>query len=185
MTPTRCILHRSAAHVGSDVPIRGAAALGGVRFYPAVRPEREEIAVTMTMRFGLLADYAAVGAAGKLTIVHTFDQFRGTPQPVGAVIAAGYIVARVEGSIADAGVYELTVLINDDDETPLESRMKLEGVELGVTGPGLPLCAQFVLPLAGLAMPPVGSYCFVFRMAEQEVGRIPFHVMEPHQAPKA
>jgi hypothetical protein len=133
--------------------------------------------MTIVMRYGLLADYATVGAGKKLTIVHTFEHFRPPPERIGQPIAMGFLVARIEGSIVDAGNHVLRIKVHDGDENPLPMEIVLEEFALGITGPGLPLAAQLLLPLGPVPMPEIGEYEFVLTADGQEVGRVPFHVL--------
>ena len=133
--------------------------------------------MTIAMRYGLLADYATVGAGQKLTIVHTFEHFTPQPDRIGQPIAMGFLVARIEGSIADAGNHTFRIRIHDGDENALAAEVLLEDFALGVTGPGSPLANTLLLPLGPVPMPPIGEYNFVLSVDEHEVGRVPFHVL--------
>lgn len=141
--------------------------------------------MAMILRFGLLADYATVGAGGKATIVHTFDQLRPTPEKIGQPIPPCFLVARIEGSIADAGSHTLRIRLHDSDENVLPVEIVLEEFTLGITGPGLPLARQIIVPMEGIPMPQLGDYEFVFNVDEVEIGRVPFYVVPAIPAAEA
>ena len=124
----------------------------------------------MTLQFGLLAEYATVGSGNRLIIVHTFDKLLPTPDKIGQPIGFGVIVMRVQGSLTDAGAHHMSIILADEDENPMGVELAGDGFELGVTGPGLPLASQLILPLAPILMPVVGEYKFVVRVGDEPEG---------------
>ncbi len=135
--------------------------------------------MAIEMRFGLLADYAAPGNRGKLTIVHVFNRFSPRPDSIGSPIGGGVLVAYLECSLADGTDHTLTIRILTADEDPLDAQIQIEGLQLASTGPGLPLSAQILLPIGQLPMPDYGDYAFDIVVDGTSVGRIPFYVQAP------
>lgn len=125
------------------------------------------------MRFGLLADYAAPGQGNKLVIIHTFDRFAAAPDRVGKPMGAGFLVARLECSIADGSAHRLVIRLLDDDEVQSPPEIEIEEIVFGSAGAGLPLVAQLVIPLGGIPVPAPGDYKFVVHVDGIVAGDIP------------
>ena len=135
--------------------------------------------MALVLRFGLLADYATVGAGGKLTIVHVFEKVFFIPE---LPTLAGVLVVRLEGSIVDAGPHDVMFELRDFDEVPVpESRGVVPKQHLTPIGPGLPFILQLIVAL-GLKVPPPGDYKFVVVVGDTVVGEVPLFVVAPDVA---
>ena len=132
----------------------------------------------ITLRYGLLADFAASGGLGKLTIVHVFDHLIAIPERFGLPLGGGVLVLRLEGSVADAGPNNLRIELRDADERTLpDSTLRLENQFLTPAGPGLPFSAQLIYSLAPLLTPTPGDYHFTVLVSDKPLGTIPLYVV--------
>lgn len=133
--------------------------------------------MSVSMRFGLLADYAAPGQSNKLVIIHTFDRFVASPDRIGNPMGTGFLVTRLECSIADGSAHRLAIRLLDDDEVQSPPEIEIEEIVFGSSGAGLPLVAQLVIPLAPIPVPAPGDYKFVVLVDGKAAGDIPLRVV--------
>lgn len=133
----------------------------------------------LKLRIGLMADFAAAGQRGKLTIVHVFNRFNPPRDKIGTPIGGGVLVVYLEGSLADGAQHSMTVKIRTADEEHLATEIQIEELPLAANGPGLPLSAQVLIGLAGIPMPDYGDYSFEVFADGESIGTIPFYVLPP------
>ena len=139
----------------------------------------------MELRYGHLCDYAALGAAGKLTLVGLFDQLFSTKtdEPIG--IPMSYLVFKLECSIAEGSHHAIRVRLKDaDEETLMESNGTPMEWDLGtqpfkLSGPGRPLSRINLVGLQGLSVPGHGDYFFEVIVDGQPLAHVPFFVTAP------
>ena len=133
----------------------------------------------IALSFGHLCDYATLDANGKLLIIGiwdvVFDQMKARPIP----LPSGFIVARLECSIADGSEHLVELAMVDEDEGNILDPAPIGRVPFSPTVPGRPLQAQFMIQTAGLKVPELGDYAIEIRAGGQRVGLIPFSVVEP------
>ncbi|HEX9563893.1 MAG TPA: hypothetical protein VF981_07975 [Gemmatimonadaceae bacterium] len=141
--------------------------------------------MSVQMTFGLLADYAATGQRGKLTIVHVFNRFNPPPERIGQPIGSGMLVACIEGGFADLGDHRLLIRLRNADEELLPLVIEVEGFTLNSAGPDVPPTMNILIQLAPIPMPPLGDYRFELSVDDAHVGFIPFYVLPPRNQPRA
>lgn len=112
----------------------------------------------LDLRIGVLADYAAFGQRGKLTIVHIFNQYTTTPEGVGNPVGIGILVARIEGSLIDGTDHRLTIRLVNADEDPQGPVIEIDPLTLAPSGPGLPLSAALLIDISKYPMPEPGAW---------------------------
>ena len=98
----------------------------------------------MELRFAHLADYAAADAAGKLTIVGTFDivwdQLKTRPIP----FPPCYLVASFAANLAEGTEHDLEIALVDADEKPVMDRIQGK-LQFRPFGPGYPLRSNLLI----------------------------------------
>ena len=133
----------------------------------------------MELKFAHLSDYAAVDAAGKLTIVGQFgvvyDQLKLRPIP----FPPFYIVAVFHAHVTEGTDHQIRIhLVNSDGGTvlpPFEGKLKFAPL-----GKGKPLHANLIVGFGpGLTVPDLGDYEFRFLIDNRDVGELSVSVVEP------
>lgn len=136
----------------------------------------------MRLVYGHLADYAAVGANGKPTLVGVFGvAFAPHPADAAARIALPrcFLVAALEASTAEGSDHDIEFRFVDADGEPTMPPIQAR-VRFSSGGPGRPLAVTFILELLAASVPSHGDYEFRIRASGQDVGAgIPLTVLEP------
>jgi hypothetical protein len=134
----------------------------------------------MELRFAHIADYAAIGIDGKLTLVGAFDIIWDVPGTRPIAFPPFSLVVGFEASIAEGPEHELHItLTNDDEET---GSLAVEGLlQFRPHGPGHPARANALLSFGpgAVAVPELGDYHFVFAINGKRVGSLRVSVLAP------
>jgi hypothetical protein len=137
-----------------------------------------EIDDPVKLQYAHLADYAANGAGGKLTIVHVFEIVYGKAEDGPVQIPPCYLVAAFTASLSEGSEHQVSITLVDADEKPLDYAMEAQ-LPFVPMGPGYPLRAKMVIGFGAgaLSVPSYGDYAFTFRVNGTEIGRLPFAVI--------
>lgn len=133
--------------------------------------------MALKLRFGILCDYATVGANGKAIAVHIFENLRLRASQTGMMLTPFYLVAQIECRIADGSRHAIDLQLIDEDGREL-AVWPFPEVEYRSQGAGLPLVARYMMQIGNMPAPGPGTYEFAFReKGGAEAGRVSFHVV--------
>ena len=126
--------------------------------------------------YGLLADYATLGASNKMTAVgiftHVFPLFTGPAQ-----IPACYLAVSLKASSLTDSAHPLEIDFVDGDGDPVPDTPVLRvTADFMAPAPGYPLHAYFCAPVPAFVVPGAGDYSFEIRDHGEWVGNIPLVV---------
>lgn len=138
----------------------------------------------MRLVYGHLADYAAIGANGKPTLVGIFGA--AYPPPPGTpdaqlALPRCFFAAALEASTAEGSDHIVEFRLLDADGRDVMPLLQAP-VRFAGGGPGRPLAATFILELLGASVPGYGDYEFRVRAGGQDLGAVPLTVLEPPPA---
>ena len=130
---------------------------------------------TVWLKYAHLADYAAPGHLGKLTLVGIFDRIYGQRHQGAIPFPQFFLVAVFEASLVEGSDHRIAVKIVTADEHPT-------GFEVGgtlrfaTTGEGQPLSAVLLLGFGPgvVSVPELGDYSFVFEIDGRRLGGLSF-----------
>ncbi len=131
--------------------------------------------MAIEMRYGILCDYATMGANGKPIAIHIFDHFRVAAE-TDIVLPHFTLLARFECSLADGGSHVIDGEIVDEDFVRVAA-WSFPDQTFVTQGPGLPLIRSVTLNVSGLRVGRVGAYEMIFRCRSTIVGRVHFRVL--------
>jgi hypothetical protein len=133
----------------------------------------------MNLKFGVLADYAGQGAAGKTILVGIFDTVYNTQNASSLALPPFYLFAQVEGHVTEGTEHKVIVHITTGDgrDLPVPVRVELP-FKLSPRGPGRELQGNLIIALQGMPLPGNGSYEFSILMDGRHVGSVPLYVAE-------
>lgn len=133
------------------------------------------------LAFAHLADYAAPGAGGKITVVGIFNTIEDRAKVVPIVFPQCYLVAEIRARLANGSDHRLTIDLVDADGKQ-EMVFFDQQIRLATSGPGSPLAAQIILQFGPGSMPLVvqrrGEYQVRFSVESNPIGEIPVYVRE-------
>src|SRR5215212_5542479 len=129
-----------------------------------------------TIVYGLLADYATLGASNKMTVVgvftHVFPLFTGPAQ-----IPPCYLAVSLKASSLTDPAHPLEIDFVDGDGDPVPDTPVLRVTANFIApAPGYPLHACFCAPAPAFVVPGAGDYSFEVRDHGEWVGNIPLVV---------
>jgi hypothetical protein len=137
----------------------------------------------MNLKFGVLADYAGIGAANKAILVGIFDTVFNTQNAPNISLPPFYLFAQIEAHVTEGTEHKVTVHITTGDggELPVPVRVELP-FKLVPRGPGRELQGNLIIALQGMPLPGENSsYEFNILMGGNRIGSVPFYVSEgPH-----
>lgn len=138
----------------------------------------------MRLVYGHLADYAAVGANGKPTLVGIFGVAYPPPPatPDGRIaLPRCFFTAALEASTAEGSDHIVEFRFLDADGRDVMPTLQAH-IRFAGGGPGRPLSATLILELLGATVPSYGDYEFRIRVVGQDLGVVPLTVLEPPPA---
>ncbi|TMC60886.1 MAG: hypothetical protein E6J26_00710 [Chloroflexi bacterium] len=134
----------------------------------------------MRLSLALLADYANVSREGKLNIMGIFGQIQAFQFP--AVHAQMHLVLSLEATAFDTGTHEFNIAFIDEDGHEL---LAMTGVvQFPESRAGESVAANQILALNGMVFAKAGTYEFVIRTKDEELGRVPLRVSALSVAPR-
>jgi Family of unknown function (DUF6941) len=137
----------------------------------------------MRLRLGLLADYAAVGQSGKLTVVHMFGVVGfppNTPRPI--TLPVFYLVVVFEADVWEGTEHNLTIgFLDEDGKVVVQPRTM--ALKFRPTFPGRPLEASLILQCPGIQVAEPKDYVFTLDVDGKPVDRVPVYVREQAAQP--
>lgn len=134
----------------------------------------------MELRFAHVADYAAIGIDGKLTLVGAFDIIWDNSGARPIAFPPFSLIVGFEASIAEGPEHRLGITLANDDE--VADSLAVEGVlHFRPHGPGHPARAHALLSFGpgAIAVPELGDYHFVFTIDGKRVGSHRVTVLAP------
>lgn len=135
----------------------------------------------MRLDFGFLADYAAPGNNGKLTIIGIFDIVYDQQGKGKVPLPLCYLVLKFSASIVEGSEHKLRIRLSDadgkDQIKPLEVNLAFQP-----QGPGRPMASHFVMALAGLTVPSQGEYNFAVFVDGGHIADVPLYVVPRREA---
>lgn len=127
----------------------------------------------MELRFAHIADFASVDASGKLTIVGAFDIVwdRAGVRPI--PFPPFYLVAAVEGSIAEGADHDIEICMVDDDEQTQGGVIK-GNLQLRSQGAGHLARGHLLIGFGPglISVPDLGDYYFQFKVDGVKLGQV-------------
>ena len=129
----------------------------------------------MELRFGLLADYAGEGRAGKLLMVGVFDTVYNQQGTNPVQIPPCYLVAAIDAHVTEGSEHRLDVHLTNEDGGAVIPPTAMP-IKFASQGPGRPLRANVVLGMFGLMVPSEGTYAFNLLIQGRHLGDVPLYV---------
>jgi hypothetical protein len=134
----------------------------------------------MEIEFAFLCDYAQ--QESKLNAIGIgWDTIMAPELPVRHTIMT--FVARLRGSMAEAGVKDVTIRIIDADGQDVIPPV-LQQMQFNVQSPALFGFLNVVVQLGGLEFQRYGAYAIHLLLAGNELSRVAFQVLQPPAAPQ-
>ena len=135
--------------------------------------------MAVTLKYGILCDYAAIGARGKAIAMHIFEHFRRPSANQDDPLPAFAVLAKLECSIVDGDKHTFTIKVIDEDARE-HATLELPPHPFAAQGPGMPMMGQMIINISGVRLP-FGAYEIVICEGSTKVGRIGFRVLPVHQ----
>jgi len=140
----------------------------------------------MILKFGVVADYAGQGAAGKAILVGIFDTLFSTQNKATIIAPAFFLFAKIEAHVTEGTDHKATIHITTGDGGDLPKPVRLElPFKFAPRGPGRPMEGNLIMGINGLPLPGNGTYEINILMDGHHLGSIPLYVADASQAPKS
>lgn len=139
----------------------------------------------MNLKFGVLADYAGQGAAGKTILVGIFDTLFNPQHLESFQSPPFFLFAAIEAHVTEGTEHRAVIhfTTGDGGDLPVPVRLELP-FTLAARGPGRNLAGNLILGLQGLPLPGNGSYEFNVLVDGRHVGSVPLYVTDPVPIPQ-
>jgi hypothetical protein len=137
----------------------------------------------MELKFGVLADYAGQGAAGKVILVGIFDTIFDALRVVPIPMPQFFLFAAMEAHVTEGTDHTAVVHLTTADGADLPNPIRLElPFKFGARGRGRKMVGNLVIAVPpGLGLPARGAYEFSILLDGHHVGSIPLYVDEAQQ----
>lgn len=138
----------------------------------------------MNLKYGVLADYAGQGAAGKAILVGVFDTIFNVQNQSTVVTPPFYLFAAVEAHVTEGTEHQATIQVMTADGRDLPKPVKVSlPFRFSPQGPGRPLIGNLVIGIQALELPGNGSYEFSLLIDNRHVASLPLYVSQVPVAP--
>lgn len=132
--------------------------------------------MAIRLEWGHLADYAAEGAGGKMTLVGIFQRIYVPKDAPQVQMPMCYLAAQIGASIVDGAEHTVRLRLLDGNGHPVSGVPFQLPATFGSAGPGYGLSTNVAILLVGIPLPGVGDYALEIAVDDVALGTVAFVV---------
>jgi len=138
----------------------------------------------MQLKYGVLADYAGQGAAGKAILVGIFDTIFNIQNLDTVVTPPFYLFASIEAHVTEGSEHQATIHVISADGRDLPKPVKVSlPFRFSAQGPGRPLIGVLIIGIQAIELPGNGAYEFNLLIDNRHIAAVPLYVLQTPVAP--